>query len=150
MSGIVALLNTYFDSLGFQLHDWRLRTRENCIIAKVIENLSYYAVAEDRSIEQLRLKNSVINLNEIINICYSKESKALIEKEKQLLADRKINHPKHYNTGSMETIVFLTELGLTEDFCLGNAIKYLSRYRYKGKQVEDLSKALWYIEYLIK
>jgi len=36
-----------------------------------------------------------------------------------------------------------------DDFCAGNAIKYISRYKYKGKPLEDLKKAKWYIERLI-
>jgi len=62
----------------------------------------------------------------------------------------KINHPKHYNSGSIETIEYLKELGVAEDFCVGNAIKYLSRYKHKGKPIEDLKKAKWYIDYCIK
>jgi hypothetical protein len=31
----------------------------------------------------------------------------------------------------------------------GNAKKYLHRYRYKGKPVEDLKKARWYLDRLI-
>jgi hypothetical protein len=32
----------------------------------------------------------------------------------------------------------------------GNALKYLWRYDYKGKPVEDLRKCRWYIDRLIK
>jgi hypothetical protein len=31
------------------------------------------------------------------------------------------------------------------NFCLGNAIKYIMRSELKGKQIEDLKKAVWYI-----
>jgi hypothetical protein len=31
----------------------------------------------------------------------------------------------------------------------GNCKKYLHRYRYKGKPVEDLKKARWYLDRLI-
>jgi len=41
-------------------------------------------------------------------------------------------------------------LGIAEDFCIGNAIKYLSRYKHKNNPSEDLKKAVWYIEYCIK
>ena len=62
----------------------------------------------------------------------------------------KVNHPPHYNVGGIETIDYLKSLGLAEDFCIGNAIKYISRYKHKGKPVEDLEKALWYLKYTIK
>ena len=32
-------------------------------------------------------------------------------------------------------------------FCMGNAVKYVWRYRSKNKPVEDLKKALWYTHY---
>jgi hypothetical protein len=35
-----------------------------------------------------------------------------------------------------------------EGFCVGNALKYLSRYRMKGG-TEDLKKAKWYLEKII-
>lgn len=70
--------------------------------------------------------------------------------DENAIKENLVNHPKHYNTGKIEVIAFLSYLELCDDFCLGNAIKYLSRYRHKGNQVEDLKKAEWYINYLIK
>lgn len=37
-----------------------------------------------------------------------------------------------------------------ESFELGTVIKYLSRFPYKGKRKEDLEKARWYLNRLIK
>lgn len=37
------------------------------------------------------------------------------------------------------------ELTADTSFCLGNAIKYLWRYHSKGRPVEDLEKARWYL-----
>lgn len=37
-----------------------------------------------------------------------------------------------------------------EGYLQGNVIKYISRYRYKGTALEDLQKAQWYINRLIK
>lgn len=53
-----------------------------------------------------------------------------------------VNHPAHYETGPFECI----ELTEQFDFCVGNAIKYVWRHNDKGKPVEDLSKALWYVQ----
>jgi hypothetical protein len=61
-----------------------------------------------------------------------------------------VDHPAHYNQGKIEVIEFLRDQGLHEDFCLGNAIKYLSRARHKGHYREDLEKAQWYISYLLE
>ena len=54
-----------------------------------------------------------------------------------------VNHPSHY-TGhpcGMEVI----EITKHETFCIGNAIKYLMRYKLKGNPRQDLEKAVWYI-----
>lgn len=61
-----------------------------------------------------------------------------------------VNSPKHYNSGQIETIDYIESLGIGEDFCVGNAIKYLSRYKHKGVPLQDLHKAKWYIERTIK
>lgn len=54
-----------------------------------------------------------------------------------------VNHPSHYNDhpSNVETIEIAREL----PFDLGNAWKYLMRFRYKGKPVEDMEKAVWYL-----
>ena len=55
-----------------------------------------------------------------------------------------VNHPPHYKTGGIETIDFIEakELG----YHLGNVIKYVSRAKHKGNELEDLKKAQWYLE----
>jgi hypothetical protein len=54
-----------------------------------------------------------------------------------------VNHPLHYKAGGIETIDFIEakELG----YHLGNVIKYVSRAKHKGNQLEDLKKAQWYL-----
>lgn len=61
-----------------------------------------------------------------------------------------VNSPAHYNSGKIEVIDFIEDQQL--GFCLGNAIKYISRAgkKDKSKEVEDLKKALWYINRRIK
>lgn len=56
-----------------------------------------------------------------------------------------VNHPSHYTDGKIEVIDFIEDKNL--DFCLGNAVKYISRAGKKDptKEIEDLKKAVWYI-----
>ena len=56
-----------------------------------------------------------------------------------------VNHPNHYNDGKIEVIDYIEDQKL--GFCLGNAIKYISRAgkKDKAKEIEDLRKAIWYI-----
>lgn len=57
-----------------------------------------------------------------------------------------INHPNHYNYGSIEVIDYIEDKDL--NFNLGNAVKYISRAgrKYEDTYVEDLQKAVWYIQ----
>ena len=55
-----------------------------------------------------------------------------------------VNHPPHYKTGGIETIDFIEAKDL--GYHLGNVIKYVSRAKHKGNELEDLKKAQWYLE----
>lgn len=61
-----------------------------------------------------------------------------------------VNHPEHYTDGGIETIDFIEAKKLP--YHLGNAVKYISRAGKKdqNKTIEDLQKAVWYIERYIK
>jgi hypothetical protein len=64
-----------------------------------------------------------------------------------------VNNPQHYNTGNIECIEAIQESMSSEAFkgyLKGNTMKYLWRYDYKGKASEDLEKAGWYLNKLIK
>ena len=54
-----------------------------------------------------------------------------------------VNHPTHYTShpSGVEAIVICEH----ENFCIGNALKYLIRRNLKGKPIEDLKKAVWYL-----
>ena len=76
-----------------------------------------------------------------------------ITKEEELKVKDNIN-PQHYKNGTrgIETIDTIIELLSEEGFfnyCVGNIIKYVSRYEYKNG-LEDLRKAKWYSEIIIK
>ena len=58
-----------------------------------------------------------------------------------------VNHPNHYNMGKIEVIDAIDDWNLS--FCLGNAVKYIARADYKGKPIEDLQKAIWYLQHEI-
>ena len=59
-----------------------------------------------------------------------------------------VNHPSHYNRGKLECIDIMEDVfGIDETraFCKLNAFKYLVRAELKGSEVEDIDKALWYL-----
>jgi hypothetical protein len=63
-----------------------------------------------------------------------------------------VNHPSHYGGSEYiyEAIKIIESLEL--DFHTGNALKYLVRAGKKdpNKELEDLNKAVWYLERKIK
>lgn len=58
-----------------------------------------------------------------------------------------VNHPEHYKQYHGFEVIEITE---QLNFCLGNAVKYILRADHKGKPIEDLKKAVWYIQREIK
>ena len=69
----------------------------------------------------------------------TEDLKALATREANL-----VDHPSHYNTGKYEVIDVIEDWEL--DFHCGNAIKYIARHNHKGKQKEDIEKAIWYLQ----
>ena len=62
-----------------------------------------------------------------------------------------VNSPSHYNQSGIECIAAIqAALGPNFKYYLqGNIMKYLWRFDYKGKPLEDLQKAKRYVEFLI-
>jgi hypothetical protein len=59
-----------------------------------------------------------------------------------------VDHPQHYNFGKIEVIDVIEDWQLC--FHLGNTVKYIARAKYKGRELEDLKKARWYLERKIR
>jgi hypothetical protein len=55
-----------------------------------------------------------------------------------------VNHPSHYKTGGIEVIDFIEAKGF--NYRIGNVVKYVSRASHKGNYIQDLEKAMWYLE----
>ena len=55
-----------------------------------------------------------------------------------------VNHPPHYTASAVEPINVIEAWRLS--FHLGNCVKYIARCDLKGKPIEDLEKARWYLE----
>lgn len=65
-----------------------------------------------------------------------------------------INHPAHYNQYTFEAIDVIDEVApnypIEVAMEIGNAIKYLLRAPFKGRLIQDLNKAVWYINRAIE
>ncbi|MCT8395250.1 DUF3310 domain-containing protein [Weissella soli] len=65
-----------------------------------------------------------------------------------------VTHPAHYTQYSFEAIDIIDEVApkypVEVAMEIGNAIKYLLRAPFKGRLVQDLNKAVWYINRAIR
>lgn len=64
-----------------------------------------------------------------------------------------VNHPEHYETNGIEcfdAIVASQETDAAKDFCICNAFKYIWRNKHKNNSVEDIKKAIWYLEKFVQ
>lgn len=72
------------------------------------------------------------------------------EEEIEVVEKELVNHPQHYGgkDNPYEAIKVIEAWKL--NFCLGNTIKYISRAGKKDNTVQELEKALWYLQREIK
>lgn len=64
-----------------------------------------------------------------------------------------VNHPPHYETNGIESIDAMRASQGDEavkDFCICNAFKYIWRRSHKGSEIQDLEKAVWYLNKAIE
>ena len=64
-----------------------------------------------------------------------------------------VNSPSHYKSGGIEAIEGIEasmEPEAYAGYLKGNIMKYMWRYERKGKPIEDLKKARWYLDRLIQ
>jgi len=75
---------------------------------------------------------------------------ASVNKNEALSKDM-VNHPSHYNKG-IETSEYIKSWEM--NWNQANVVKYVTRYNLKSKdiniQIQDLMKAKWYLEDLLK
>lgn len=84
--------------------------------------------------------------------CSTKVDEAPEEVEKR--KNDMVNHPSHYTSGSIECIDALSSMVENWEDCVAatlswQVVKYLWRHPFKGKPVEDLRKAEFYLKRLI-
>lgn len=85
-------------------------------------------------------------------VTHAKETVVIITKAEESTSDP-VNQPQHYASGEIECIDAIRASMSKEAFCgylKGNVQKYMWRYEKKVNPVEDIKKARWYSERLIK
>lgn len=109
------------------------------------------------------VEGNIVKVSDGNEVTYVDCSKVKIEKVSFSTPNKKemVNHPDHYHPGTYEAInVIEAWLGKEGcfNFCIANALKYIARLDKKesdflskeNKTIEDLRKAIWYLEYAIK
>jgi hypothetical protein len=64
-----------------------------------------------------------------------------------------VNHPPHYTSGNIECIDAMQAASTGDEFkafCRLNAMKYIWRAGKKWDYREDINKAIWYLEQIVK
>ena len=111
--------------------------------AKDIADLMGFEVIDEPTIGEIVAKHSKDDTPTIAEV---------VEHHGEDVNPDPVNHPAHYTSGSIECIdAIQAAFGdeTVKDFCLCNAFKYLWRHRSKNG-VEDLKKARWYLNRLIR
>lgn len=85
-----------------------------------------------------------MNKQEVVQ--FNENHKAILKEEDEM---EKVIHPAHYAEGRKhEPIDVIQDWNL--DFCLGNTVKYISRFGRKDSPIEDLEKARYYLDYKLQ
>jgi len=109
-----------------------------------MNNMGYGLMQAERLTLKLRL--------EMIEEQLKKEERmtdanyVIVGEEIRKLPDDKTNdpiNPEHYKGKTMEAIDVIEDFDL--GYNLGNVVKYVLRADHKGKRLEDLKKAAWYL-----
>ena len=84
----------------------------------------------------------------MMNIEAQKESKTvdniLMSHEVRDNKPDMVNHPPHYTVNGIEVIDVIENYKL--NYRLGNVVKYVLRSDLKGNRLQDLKKAIWYLQ----
>lgn len=122
--------------------DWEAYVR--CLTAtpfRITEILHYHVeIANEDGINGQVFPQFITHVEEITEQSVKSKDAA----SEQITSDD-VNHPLHYADGQIEVIDFIEDKQL--NFHRGNAIKYIARAGKKNpdKEVEDLKKAVWYL-----
>jgi hypothetical protein len=76
------------------------------------------------------------SLYELCDTCYASENR-------EAKLGEAVDHPKHYNQiKGVECIDVVEQM----NFNLGNSLKYIWRCEDKGNKIQDIEKAIWYLQ----
>ena len=121
--------------------DRMLREIKNGILEKDFNN--DFVIDPLTSSQNEFYNNQLKKIDQMLDICNKQIRENDNNRNKEM-----INHPSHYNMGKFEAIDVIEDWQL--NFNLGNTVKYISRAGHKDNIIQDLKKALWYLDREIK
>ena len=107
------------------------------------------AFAPDDPVVMVKPTTNVKTITELAKEVPTKNYPSYLDCPKHALSKADaVNHPKHYT----DTPFGLEVIEITDkyDFSIGNALKYILRAGKKNDAVEDLEKAVWYLNHKIE
>lgn len=89
-------------------------------------------------------------LGDTVHVIYQDGSATSWRKEALTLVSKgreAVSHPQHYGGDAPYEVIKVAEAwDFDKDAYLFNVLKYIARHESKGNPLEDLKKALWYLE----
>ena len=113
----------------------------------------YQEIPKEEAPKQVKVKVEPETEVKVSEKCDSEIlTRAILDKTPPMRTEDNVNHPSHYTQGGIECIEAIKASMTASEFrgyLKGNAMKYMWRYQLKNG-VEDLRKAQWYLNRLIK
>lgn len=164
LGATIYLIPKYFDAhsredksaqshkADYETSDWKWHYTylpKHDVKEKSINKMGDEELDKDVVIEEHTVNSGFIKAG----IKFDEDKSEVGEADKNLIKEADmVNHPPHYNSGKFETIDVIEDiLNGYEGFafvahCLGTTIKYIYRGPFKGKMLEDLKKARFYLD----
>ena len=138
-----------FDGMKYRFIHYVRRKQKNVDEVTEALNVINDVAAVETLVEQIATENCIAEADIFPDVSNTVVD-AIINMEEQKQFDD-VERPKHYTDGNIEVIDFIEDKKL--GFCLGNVVKYVARAGKKQdaklsdeeKELEDLKKALWYL-----
>ena len=105
------------------------------LMAAVVDHVALCSNCQKASLRMLRHDLETPSSTEV-------DSRSIDAAKGPQISDDPVNSPGHYKWLPVEAI----EITEHFSFTLGNALKYILRADHKGKPIEDLKKARWYLD----
>lgn len=116
--------------------------------AEVIKAITLYSTTKEREILEKadELLDKLIKEREAEGFTPISTKEVTTQKEAKSALDYQVGG-NHYHQMKYQPLSFIMELGL--NFCEGNIVKYVARYKFKNG-LQDLKKAQHYLKFLLE